>query len=61
VFISNLHHTKDTTLFGGPAHSCHLQSQSFVIAYNKTHIAKQLIGEIGYIDLAECTSRGRWI
>ena len=39
-------------LLGRLVYSCHLQSQSFKIAHDKTLIAKRSIDEMGYIALA---------
>ena len=72
VFGSSLRHSEDATLSCGLAHSCHLQSQSFEIAHNKTLVAKRSISEMGYIALAildtnyttksrEGTSRGGFL
>ena len=52
VFRYSLRHPKDATLSGGPAHSCHLQSQSSEITQDEMLIAKWSIGEVGYIALA---------
>ena len=50
--LIGLHHLEDATLSCGPAHSCHLQSQSSKIAHDKTLVAKWSIGKIGFIALA---------